>query len=70
LKELGLEQTYVQVDQQNAGQSQPNDQQNNGKNPFEPLNETLSIAAAQDSTPVVDASMKVKNNDSLLDLMA
>ncbi len=70
LKEFGLEQTYVQVDQQNEGQSQPNDQQNNGKNPFEPLNETPSIAAAQDSTPVVDASMKVKNNDSLLDLMA
>jgi hypothetical protein len=70
LKDLGLDQTYVQVDQQNGGQSQQNDQQNNAKNPFDPLNEAQQIAVAQDSTSVVDASMKVKNNDSLLDLMA
>jgi flagellar hook-length control protein FliK len=60
LKDLGLEQTYVQVDQQNAGQSQQNDQQNNAKNPFDPLNEAQSTVVAQDSTPVVDPSMKVK----------
>jgi flagellar hook-length control protein FliK len=70
LKDLGLDQTYVQVDQQNAGQSQHNDQQNNGKNPFDAVSDAQSLANAQDSTPVVDASMKVKNNDSLLDLMA
>ena len=70
LKDLGLQQTYVQVDQQNGGQSQQNDQQNNAKNPFELQNDAQSSALAQDSSPVVDASIRVKNPDSLLDLMA
>ena len=70
LKDLGLNQTYVQVDQQNGGQAQQNGQENNARNPFEPSNAAESSAKAQDSNPVVDASMKVKNNDSLLDLMA
>jgi flagellar hook-length control protein FliK len=70
LKDLGLNQTYVQVDQQNGGQAQQNGQENNARNPFEPSNANESSANAQDSSPVVDASMKVKNNDSLLDLMA
>ena len=70
LKDIGLNQTYVQVDQQNGGQAQQNGQENNARNPFEPSNAVESSANAQDSSPVVDASMKVKNNDSLLDLMA
>ncbi len=70
LKDIGLHQTYVQVDQQNGGQAQHQGQESNARNPFEPDPSSEVSANAQDSSTLVDASMKVKNNDSLLDLMA
>lgn len=70
LKDFGLEQTYVQVDQQNGGQAQHQGQESNARNPFEPDPLPEVSANAQDSSTLVDASMKVKNNDSLLDVMA
>ena len=70
LKDIGLDQTYVQVDQQDGGQAQYQGQESNARNPFEPDPSSEVSANAQDSSPLVDASMKVKNNDSLLDLMA
>ncbi len=70
LKDIGLHQTYVQVDQQNGGQAQHQGQEGNARNPFEPDPLSEVSANAQDSSTLVDASMKVKNNDSLLDLMA
>ena len=70
LKDIGLHQTYVQVDQQNGGQAQHQGQESNARNPFEPDPLFEVSSNAQDSSALVDASMKVKNNDSLLDLMA
>jgi len=70
LKDIGLHQTYVQVDQQNGGQAQHQGQESNARNPFEPDPLPEVSANAQDSSTLVDASMKVKNNDALLDLMA
>ena len=70
LKDIGLNQTYVQVDQQGGGQAQDHGQESNARNPFEPVLASDAMTSAQDSSTLVDASMKVKSNDSLLDLMA
>jgi len=70
LKDIGLNQTYVQVDQQGGGQAQDHGQESNARNPFEPVLASDAMTSTQDSSTLVDASMKVKSNDSLLDLMA
>ncbi len=70
LKDIGLNQTYVQVDQQGGGQAQDHGQESNARNPFEPVLASDAMTSAQDSSTLVDASMEVKSNDSLLDLMA
>ena len=70
LKDIGLNQTYVQVDHQSGGQAQDHGQESNARNPFEPVLASDAMTSAQDSSTLVDASMKVKSNDSLLDLMA